>query len=151
MGGIAKGVHDSSHIIADTVVELYDIALGNAKEFSKSAIAIDTYANAVLADMLKTTAAVAAMTAGNMTFARHAVAHFDVAHPGANLLNDANIFVADCHRRLDSFLTPFVPFINMEVCSTDCGLADTNQHVVHTHLGYGNVFHPDAFLGFFLY
>ena len=115
--------------------------------FAVSNSAID---NAVLANVLETAAAVAAVAAGNVAFARHAVAGLDVAHTRAHLLHDAHILVADGHRGLDGLLAPLVPLVDVEVCAADGGFLNLDQYVVHTHFGHGNIFHPDAFRRLFL-
>ena len=151
MGCISKGVHDGGHVVADTVIKFHDIALRNAKVFCKGTLTVYTHTNAVFADVLQTTTAIAAMTAGYMALTGDTVAHLDVAYTHTYLFHCTHILVADGHRCLDGFLTPFVPFIDVEIGSADSGFTDFDEDVVDSNLGNGNFFHPYSLGGFFLY
>jgi hypothetical protein len=151
MGGITEGVHDSGHIVRDTIVELHHIALRDAEVLSKSTITIYAYTDAVLANMLETTATVATMTTGDMSLTGNTVAHLDVAYTRANLGYYAYILVTDGHRSLDGLLAPLVPLVDVQVGAADGGLLDLDEYIVYAYLWHGNVFHPNALTGLFLY
>jgi hypothetical protein len=150
MGGITEGVHDSGHIVRDTIVELHHIALRDAEVLSKSTITIYAYTDAVLANMLETTATVATMTTGDMSLTGNTVAHLDVTYTRTYLGYHAHILVTDGHGSLDGLLAPLVPLVDVEVGTTDGGLLDLDKHIVHTHFGHGNLFHPNALSGLLL-
>ena len=149
--GVAEGIHNGSHVVADARVEFHDVALGNAEVFGKRAVTVNAHADAVLANVLQAAAAIAAVAAGDVSLARHAVAHLDVAHACADFLHHAHIFVTDGHGRFDGLLAPFVPLINMEVGAANSRFLDFDEDIVHAHFGHGHILHPDALHRFFLY
>lgn len=150
VGGIAEGVHDGGHVIADAIVQFHHVALGDGEVFGKGTVAVDAHADAVLADVLQSAAAVAAVSAGDVALTCDAVAHLDVAHAGAYLFHYAHVLVAYGHGGMDGFLAPLVPLVDVQVGAADGGLLDLDEDIVHAHLGHGNVFHPQALAGFFL-
>jgi hypothetical protein len=148
---VSEWVHYGCHIIRNTVVKLYNVALGNTKILGKCAVAINTNANAIFANMLQSAAAVTTVAASNVALACYTVANFDVAYTGTNLGNNAYILVTDGHGSLDGLLAPFVPLVDVEVGAADGSLLNLDEDIVHAYFGHGNFFHPNALHGLFLY
>ena len=113
MGSVAKGIHDGCHVVADAIVELDYIRLGYAQVFGECSVTVYTHANAVLANVQLASTAVAAMAAGYMAFARHAIAHLDVLYARTNIGYNAYIFMSNGHRSLYCLLAPFVPLVDV--------------------------------------
>jgi hypothetical protein len=90
------------------------------------------------------------MTACNVSFACYAVANLDVAYTGTDFCYYAYVFVTDGHGCLDGLLTPFVPFVDVQVGTADCGLLYLDKHIVNAYFGHGDLFHPYTLLWFFL-
>ena len=150
VSSITEGVHDSRHIVRDTIVELYYVAFGDAEIFRKRTITVYTYADAVFTNVLQTTAAVTAMTTSDVTFTRYAVAHLNITHSGTYFGNNAYVFVTNGHGSLNCLLAPFVPLVDVQVSTANSSLLNLNENVVHAYFGHGNFFQPDTLLGFFL-
>ena len=100
--------------------------------------------------MLQPAAAVTAVSASDMTLASDAVANLDVAYTRANFGYYAYILMTNSHRSLNGLLAPLVPLVDVQVGAADGGLLDLDEHIVHTHLRHGNLFHPNALSGLFL-
>jgi hypothetical protein len=95
--------------------------------------------------------AIAAMAAGNVTFADDEIAFgktFDVI---ADAIDSTHKFMAYGHRHRDRFLGPAVPVIYMYVRSADGGLEDADEDVVARNFRNGNLLEPQSGLGFCLY
>jgi hypothetical protein len=88
--------------------------------------------------------AIAAMSAGNVTFADDKVALRKTFHAIANKIDNSDELVADGHRDGDRFLRPRVPIVNVDISSTDRSLEDANPHVVAVNCGNRNVFEPQT-------
>ena len=151
MSCITEWVHDSCHIIRDTVVQFHDIRFRNTKIFSKSTVTIYTYTNAVFADVLQTTATVTAVTASDMSLTGNTIAYLDVAYTRTYLGYNTYILMTDGHWGFDSLLAPLVPLVDVEVGTADGSLLDLDEDIVHAYLGHGYFFHPNALHGLFLY
>ena len=112
--------------------------------------AVAIYANAlgVRTKMTPAGEAIAAMAAGNVTFADDEIAFgktFDVI---ADAIDYADKFVADGHRHWDRFLGPGVPVIYMYVRPADGRLEDADEDVVARNFRKGNLLEPQSGLGF---
>jgi hypothetical protein len=91
------------------------------------------------------------MAASDVSFTSHTVAHLEVAYTGAYLGNNTYILVTDSHRSLDGLLAPLVPLVDVQVGTADSSLLNLDEHIVHAYLRHGNLFHPNALHGLFLY
>ena len=114
----------------------------------KGAIAINTDAKRIHAEVATAGATIAAYAAGNVTFRRHPIANrksFDFA---ATLDNLAEKLVTNCGGNFDRVARPVVPLINMDVGAANSSAFDANQNVVMPNRRSGYVLHPDAAFGF---
>src|ERR1700690_2203845 len=89
-------------------------------------------------------AAIAAMAAGDVAFAGHAVAGTEAAHFAADLDDLAGEFMAHGHRHRDGLLRPRIPVVKMDVRAANGGAVPLDQYIVVPHGGFGNILHPDA-------
>ena len=151
MRSITEWVHNCSHIIRYSIIQFDYIRLRDTEVFSKSAVSIYAYTDTIFADMFFTATAVTAVTTSDMAFTGNSVTYFYILHSCTNFSNDTNVFMTDSHRSFYCFLTPFIPFIDMEVCTADCSFFDFNEDVVNTDLRHWNIFHPNTFFCLFFY
>src|SRR6202035_4870314 len=91
---------------------------------------IDAYAHCIAAQMPTPCTTVAAEAAGDMAFARHAVADREATHFLPHLDNFAHIFVTHMHGHGNGLLRPLVPFPDMDVGAADGRARDADHHVV---------------------
>ena len=111
---------------------------------------IDSRFTGRFSDVPAPRAAIAAMPADDVAFARDALADAKPAHLLAHRLDHADVFVADVHRHRDRLLRPLVPVVDVHVGAADRGLADADEHVVRADRGLGRLGHPDAGLALHL-
>src|SRR5450756_1755866 len=74
--------------------------------------------------------ALIAVPAVNMCLGTDKVAFFESPHGPACLHDVPGEFVAHDMRSLDPVLCPLVPHIDMDICATDRGIVDLDQHLV---------------------
>ena len=91
--------------------------------------------------------AIAAMSAGDMTFAGYEIAGCESFDAIANAINDADEFVPDGNGNRNRFLRPSVPVIYMYVGSADGCFNDADKHFVAADFGNGDFFEPESRLG----
>ena len=101
--------------------------------------------------MLTAAAAVAAVSAGNVTLSGDAVADFVVLHAASHLDDFSNVLVAYGHRGLDGVLRPLVPVVDVQVGAADGYLPYFDQYVINAYFRHRDVFHPDTAFSILLY
>jgi hypothetical protein len=85
---------------------------------------------------------IAAMTANNVTFARHEIARRKTFHPSADALDHADKFMPDDHRHRDRLLRPGVPVVNVDIGPADRSFPDPDEHVVVAHFRHRHFLEP---------
>ena len=63
--------------------------------------------------------AVSASTTNNMTFTAYKFTNFYIVDICTKCFHCSNIFMSNVHWNRNSFLSPFIPVVNMNICSTD--------------------------------
>src|SRR6266496_4562900 len=81
------------------------------------------------------------------------LAHYEIAlcksfHVIADVINDADKLVTNCHRHRNRFLRPFVPVIYMHVGPTDRRFQYADKHVLAGSSWNRNFLQPETGLGF---
>src|SRR6266851_3906582 len=89
-------------------------------------------------------AAIAAMAAGDMTFARYAVARMEAAHLTAQFDDLAGILMTDRHGNRYGLLGPSIPIVNVHVGAADGRTIHFDEDIIVTDRGFRNILHPDA-------
>ena len=135
MRRVAERVENRRQVIGDVVGDLERVERGDHQVFGERALAVDADADGVAAQMAAPGAAVAAEAAGDVAFARHAIADREAAHFLAHVDDFAHILVADVHRHRNRLARPFVPVPDVHVGAADRRLADPYHHVVVADLG----------------
>ena len=85
-------------------IEFDNILCREREVFGKGSVTVYTYTDGVFTNVKFPAAAVATVSAGDMSFAGDPVANLQVLHPATHIHNLAHIFVADGHGGLDRFL-----------------------------------------------
>jgi len=142
--GIAERVENRGDLVVDRRGELEDVGGGKRQILCERAGAIHADALGVAAQMPPPGAAVAAMPAGDVSFAGHAIAGLDAAHFAADLDDLARVFVTDRHRHRNGFLRPGIPVVDVHIRPANRGAVDFDEHIVVTDRGLGHVLHPDS-------
>lgn len=135
VNGVSEGIETGHNFIGNRGIGEPDIGFRDGYEFSKSAIAFDTDTESIGAEMAFSTTAVFAFTTDDMAFSRNTVSRLELGDVSANFLDDTDEFMADNTRRFDGRLGPGIPFIDMEIGSTDRGMGDFDKDVVRAYLG----------------
>ena len=151
MSSITKRVHNSGHIVGDSIIQFNDVRLRDTEVFCKGTISVYANTDTVFADMFFTATAVTAMTASDMSLTGNSITYFNILYTCPHFGNDTNVLVTDCHRCFDSFLAPFIPFIDVEVGTANSGFFNFNEDVVNTDFRHWNIFHPNTFFCLFFY
>ncbi len=145
---VAERVEDGSQVVGDIVRDFEGVKRRDHQVFREAARAVDAHANGVAAQVGTTTAAVTAVAAGDMAFARNAIANLKAFHFLADAHHFADIFVTDDHGYRNGLLRPLVPVVDMHVSTADGGLTNFDQQIVMTDFRLRYVGHPDAFFRF---
>src|SRR5215831_11358745 len=89
-------------------------------------------------------AAVAAVSASDVTFARDAIADGKSAHLASDLDHGSAILMTDRHGNGNGLLRPRIPVVNVHIRSADRSFVDRNAYVVGAKDGRRNVLKFDA-------
>src|SRR5690606_309350 len=114
----------------------------------KAARADHADADGVRAEMALARAAIAAMAAGDVAFARDAITNRITLHLAAYRLAHAPELLAHGHRHGNRALRPLVPVVDVDVGAADRGFPHADQQIVRPVLRPLHLLHPDAFFGF---
>ena len=120
--GIAERVEDRGDLVGHVVGDRHDIVLRDRQIFAEGARPVDADAERVAAEMPAAGAAVAAMAADDMAFARDALADLVFGDGRAEIGDRADEFMAGDHRHRHGLLRPLVPIVDMHVGAADRGL-----------------------------
>ena len=101
--------------------------------------------------MAATSAAVPAVPADDMAFARNALALTQVCHLAAKVFDNADIFMPDGQAKRHGLGRPFVPLPDMNIRPANRGFLDTNEDIAIADGGLGYVGQPQAFAALFFY
>ena len=142
--GVAERVEDRGDFVVDGGRELEDVGRGQGQILRERSGAVHADALRVAAKMPAPRAAVAAMSAGDVSLAGHPIAGLDAAHLAADLDDLARILVTDGHRHRNGLLRPRIPVVDVHVGAADGGAVHLDEHVVVTDRGLRHVLHPDA-------
>ena len=123
---------------------LNTLLAGSVRYSRESARPVHADTQRVAAQVAPPGAAVAAMSAGDVAFARHPVAGLEAAHLAADLDDLARILVTHGHRHRHGLLRPRVPVVDMHVGAADGGAVDLDEDVVVADRGLRHVLHPDS-------
>lgn len=80
------------------------------------------------------------MSADDVSFSGDEFTNLKVCDACAYFCDVAGEFMADGHANGDGFLCPFVPFVDVEICSADGGFFDFDEDVHGANFGHGDVF-----------
>ena len=151
MRGIAQRVKDGGHLHAHLVAHADDVALRDGKVFCKAAGAVHADTLRVRAEMEKTFAAVAAVSADDMTFSGYDFARAELRYGRPHFLNDTAVFMPHVHADGDGLLCPCIPVPDVQVGPADGGLVNFNQYIVRPNFGHRYVQQLQAFIGLCLH
>ena len=146
--GVAEGIEDGSDFGRDAGGVMPDVRHGQDDELREGAVARNTDAAGVGAEMAASGEAVAAASADDVTFAADELAGRDIEHIGADRDDFANELMADDQADGDGLRGPGVPVEDVEIGSADAGEEDADFDVVDAHFGLGNVLEPKPRSGF---
>ena len=148
MGSIAKRVHNRRKVIGDSRIEVYYVRLGDSYIFGKSTVFTeDSHRQAVLAHMPHTAAAVAAVSADDMSLGCYALTHLGVAYAWTYLHHLAHELMPHRVGWHAVFLRPVVPLVHVQVGSADGCFLHLDEYIVYAHFGHRHVFHPNSVFG----
>ena len=146
---ISKGVENRVHFFGDTGLAAAYVFLGDNEIFRKSAVAVNTNANGILAKMAAALKAVSAFSANNVSLTGNDISNLPVDNVFADLCNLSHVFVTDNHRSFNCFLRPLVPVVNVQISTADSGLMYFDFYFVRANLGLGHVHEPKTLFGQF--
>ena len=130
MDGVAKRVETGQNIERNGGIGVPCIGGRDRHQFRPRARPIDANTLSIGAKMPPTGQTIAAMSAGNMTFADDKIALGKPADIAADAINFADELVPDRHRDRDRFLCPRIPVVNMDIGPADRCLERANEDVV---------------------
>src|SRR5258706_878656 len=135
MSGVAERIEDRREIVGDVVGNPKRVERRDHQVLGECAFTIDAHADGVSAQVPPPRATVAAEAAGDVTFARHAVADLEAAYFLTDLDDLADVLVADVHGHGNGLLCPVVPIPDVQVGAADRGFANADHDVVVAHFG----------------
>ncbi len=142
MRSIAKRIKKGNNLFVYLRADGDAVGGGYAQILGKSAIPVDTYAFCVLTPLRIACAAVTAMSADNMAFTRYTLTNVQALNVAAQFCDFTNIFMPDHSGRVNMFLTPAVPLVNMQVSTADCCFVNFYQYFI---VRRGRFFYPHQF------
>lgn len=122
--GVAERVEAGKYVEWDRGVDMDGIARGDAEVFGERAVAIHAHAFGVFAKVAAAGEAVAAEAADDVALAVDEIAGLKANNISPDGGDGADELMADDHRRLDRFLGPSVPVINVNIGPADGGFFD---------------------------
>ena len=144
--GVAKRIEDGSDFSIDGRIVTPDIAKRQRDVFGESTGAVDSYTLCVGTKMTATREAVAAASTNHVTFSADDFAGVKIVHVRTDVYDFAAELVADRHGNRDGGARPFVPVVNVKVCTADTGIVHPDQDIVDANLRFGYLFEPQALL-----
>ena len=149
---VAVCVKERDKIIGNIVfIHGNNVGCGNAEIFCKSTVTINADTLGVCAPLSVAAAAVAAVTANDMTFAGNTLADIEFFYAFAELCNFTDIFMTYRHCGMDMLLCPGIPVIYMNIRAANCGFANFDEDLAHFGFGHGNLHQFQTFSCFCLY
>lgn len=97
----------------------HSIASWNNEVFCKTAVAVYANAFCVFTVFFVAFQTVTAFSAGDVAFAGNNVANFEALYARTNFYDFTNIFMTSGLTHSDGVLSPFIPLINIYVCTAD--------------------------------
>ena len=128
--GVAERIETGQNIERDGWIGVPCIGSGDGDKLRPGAGAINAHALGVGAKMSAAGKTIAAMSAGNMTFADDKIALGKPAYIAADAINFADELVPDRHRDRDRFLRPRIPVVNVNIGAANRCLQRANEDVV---------------------
>jgi hypothetical protein len=74
--------------------------------------------------------AISTIATGNMSFTGNAISWFIMCHTGTNIFYNTAKFMSSNEWEFQSTLCPFIPFINMQIGSTNGGVGDSDLYII---------------------
>ena len=130
MHGIAERIEAGEDIERDGGISMPGIRRGNGHELGPGARPVYAHALCVWAKMPPARQTIAAMPAGDVTFADDEIALGESADIAADAINFADELVTDRYRDRDGFLRPRIPVVNMNIGPADRCFERVNEDVV---------------------
>src|SRR5882724_1265414 len=127
------------------------VVLRNRHKFSPRTRTIHSYALCVWAKMAAPGQTIATMSTRDVALADYKIALCKSFHVIADVIDDADKLVTDCHRHRNRFLRPRVPVVDVYVSSTDRRFQNADEHVVAANFWNRNFLKPETGLGFSLH
>ena len=119
MSCVAEGIKKRNYIFINAIVDRNDVTLWNNKVLGKGSIAVHAHTLCMLTPLPVPGPTVAAMAAYDMPFAGYDLSDSIIFYTETECVDFTDIFMADDHWRLNVFLTPGIPIINMYIRATD--------------------------------
>ena len=127
---VAERVEDRGDVLVDPRPVVPDVRHRQGHVLGEGAVAPDTEADRVGAQVAPAGQAVAASAADDVALAAHEVARAEVGDVAPDLDDLADELVADDERRLDGPRRPRVPRLDVQVRAADAGLVHPDEDVV---------------------
>src|SRR5262245_46326325 len=142
--GVAEGVEDGGDIKRDVGGMLPDVGHRQGDVLGESAVAVDTDALCVRAEVTPSGHAVAAAPTDQMPLAADEIARMKVVDVTTDLDNLADELVPDDQRDRDCALRPGVPVVDVEIRATDPSAEDADEQVVNADYRLWDILEPQA-------
>jgi hypothetical protein len=139
MHRISEGVEDGIHLLGNTGLTTAHVLCGDNKILGKSTVTVNADTYGILTKMTVTRKTVTASAANDMTLARYKLANAPSLDTGSDLGDLTYVLVTDNSGSLDGALRPFVPIVNVKICTADSGLSDFDLYLTLAYLGLGYV------------
>ena len=130
---ISKWIKDCIHLFRDCRICRPYVSSRDDKVFCKCSIAVYADTFCIFTVLFVPFQTVTAFSAYNMSFSGYNISDVESFYARSHLYDLSNIFVSSCLSYGNGVLCPFIPLIDMYVCSTDCCLMDFDLHIVCTN------------------
>jgi hypothetical protein len=116
-------------------------------KFCEGSRAVDPNSFGVRTKMTPTCQTISATAADNMPFSADDVAGEKIGYVLSYFYNFPYELMTHDQGDWNGFLSPVVPFENVEVRAANAGFFNPNEHIIDTESGFWNVFQPQSFFG----
>ena len=144
---VSKWIENGCYVAIDIRSMVPDIGHGKSQVFREGSRAINANTLCIRAKVTPPCHTVATSSADYMTLSANQVPWLEIADIAANGDDFTNELVSYNHGYRYGVLGPGIPFIDVQIRSTDTGAINFNEHVIDTDFRLWNIFQSETSAG----
>ena len=141
---IAKRIEDGSRIAVDARIVTPHVRHRQCNQFGETPRPVHAHTRCIRAQMPHACHPVAASPAYDVPFSGNQFTRLEIVDVGTGFNDLSHKLMPNGHRDGNRLLRPIVPIEDVNVRSANARAQNTDQNVVNTDCGLGNVFEPET-------